>query len=306
MFSNAFDLIYSKINSWIESAINMFPNFIVSVIILLLFFLAAKYIKKWFKRGFDKIYGASAVINLFSNVVYLSILATGLFVALGILKLDKAVTSLLAGVGIVGLALGFAFQEIAANFISGIILSVNKPFVMGDIIEVNDNFGIVENLSLRTTSIRTFQGQKLLIPNKIIFQNTITNYTENGKRRIDLKVGVSYGDDLEKVQKVTIDAINGLDDIIKEEEVQFFFTEFADSSINFVVMFWTDYLRAHSEYMQAQHKAIMAISKAFKENDISIPFPIRTLDFGIKGGEKLSEMINKKPPTSDKNDDGGK
>lgn len=215
ILTNAFNLIYNKLNGWWESAVSMFPNFIVSILIIILFFIAAKYIKRLFKRGFDKIYGASAVINLFSNVVYLSILATGLFVALGILKLDKAVTSLLAGVGIVGLALGFAFQEIAANFISGVILSVNKPIIMGDIIEVNDNFGVVENLSLRTTSIRTFQGQKVLIPNKIIFQNPITNYTENGKRRIDLKVGISYGDDLEKVKKVAVEAINNLDDILK-------------------------------------------------------------------------------------------
>lgn len=204
---------------------------------------------------------------------------------------------MLAGLGILGLALGFAFQEIASNFISGIILSINKPFTIGDIIEVDGNTGTVEFVSLRTTNIRTFQGQKILIPNKTIFQNAITNYTENGKRRVDLEVGVSYGDDLEKVQKVTLEAINSLDDILKEEAVQFFFTDYGDSSINFVVMFWTEYKKKHSEYMEAKHRAIMAINKAFNANDISIPFPIRTLDFGIKGGEKLSTVIKNTPLT---------
>lgn len=300
MLSNSIDIVYDKVNGWWETAVSMFPNFIVAIIVLVIFYLIAKYIKHLIKKFFQKFYGQSAVINLFSNIVYLSVLTAGLFVSLDILDLDKTVTSMLAGLGILGLALGFAFQEIASNFISGIILSINKPFTIGDIIEVDGNTGTVEFVSLRTTNIRTFQGQKILIPNKTIFQNAITNYTENGKRRVDLEVGVSYGDDLEKVQKVTLEAINSLDDILKEEAVQFFFTDYGDSSINFVVMFWTEYKKKHSEYMEAKHRAIMAINKAFNTNDITIPFPIRTLDFGIKGGEKLSTVIKNTPLTLNK------
>ncbi len=300
MITNAFDIIYNKVNGWWETSVSMFPNFVVALIVMIVFYVTAKYIKHLLKKFFQKFYGQSAVINLFSNIVYLSVLTAGLFVALDILDLDKTVTSMLAGLGIIGLALGFAFQEIAANFISGIILSVNKPFTIGDIVEVDGNVGTVEFVSLRTTNIRTFQGQKVMIPNKTIFQNAITNYTENGKRRVDLEVGVSYGDDLEKVQKVTLEAINSLDDILKEEEVQFYFTEYGDSSINFVIMFWTEYRKKHSEYLEANHRAIMAINKAFNANDITIPFPIRTLDFGIKGGEKLSTVIKNTPLTLNK------
>jgi small-conductance mechanosensitive channel len=278
----------------------MFPNLVVAMIVLIVFFVVAKYVKHLLKKFFQKFYGQSAVINLFSNIVYLSVLTAGLFVALDILDLDKTVTSMLAGLGIIGLALGFAFQEIAANFISGIILSINKPFTIGDIVEVDGNIGTIEFVSLRTTNIRTFQGQKVMIPNKTIFQNAIINYTENGKRRVDLEVGVSYGDDLEKVQKVTLEAISSLDDIIKDEGVQFYFTDYGDSSINFVVMFWTEYKIKHSEYLEAQHRAIIAINKAFKANEITIPFPIRTLDFGIKGGEKLSTVIKNTPLTLNK------
>lgn len=297
MITNAFDIIYNKVNGWWETSVSMFPNFVVAMIVLIVFFVVAKYVKHLLKKFFQKFYGQSAVINLFSNIVYLSVLTAGLFVALDILDLDKTVTSMLAGLGIIGLALGFAFQEIAANFISGIILSINKPFTIGDIVEVDGNIGTIEFVSLRTTNIRTFQGQKVMIPNKTIFQNAIINYTENGKRRVDLEVGVSYGDDLEKVQKVTLEAISSLDDIIKDEGVQFYFTEYGDSSINFVVMFWTEYKIKHSEYLEAQHRAIIAINKAFKANEITIPFPIRTLDFGIKGGEKLSTVIKNTPLT---------
>ena len=136
-----------------------------------------------------------------------------------------------------------------------------------------------------------------MIPNKTIFQNAITNFTENGKRRVDLQVGISYGDDLQKVQEVTLKAVNSLTDIMKDEEVQFYYTSYGDSSINFVVMFWTEYKIKHSEYLEAQHRAIKAITKAFNENSITIPFPIRTLDFGIKGGEKLSSVLKETPLT---------
>lgn len=297
MLSNAFDLIYNKVFGWWESSVSMFPNFVIAVLVVVAFFIIAKYTKRLVKKFFLKFYGTSAIINLFSNVIYLLVLAAGLFVALDILDLDKTVTSMLAGLGIIGLALGFAFQEIAANFIAGIILSINKPFVVGDIVEVDGNFGTIEFLSLRTTNITTFQGQKVLIPNKTIFQNAITNFTENGKYRIDLEVGISYGDDLEKVKKVTLEAINSLDNILKDSEVQFYYTEYGDSSINFVVMFWTEYTAKHSEYLEARHRAIVAISKTFRENEITIPFPIRTLDFGIKGGEKLSTVMKETPLT---------
>ncbi len=297
MLSNAFNIIYNKVNGWWEASVGMFPNFVVAMIVVIVFFIVAKYLKHWIKKFLQRFYGQSAVINLFSNVVYLTVLAAGLFVALDILDLDKTVTSMLAGLGIIGLALGFAFQEIAANFISGVILSINKPFTIGDIIEVDNIFGTVEFLSLRTTNLRTFEGQKVLIPNKTMFQNSITNFTEYGKRRIDLSVGISYGDDLEKVQKVTLDAVNSLEDILKDEEVLFYYTGYGDSSINFVVMFWTEYKIKHSEYLEARHRAIKAITKAFSDNSITIPFPIRTLDFGIKGGEKLSTVIKNTPLT---------
>lgn len=297
MLSTAFDIIFDKVTGWWKDGVSMFPNLVVAVIIFVVFLLVGKYLKRLIRKFFERFYGQTAVISLFSNVIYLLVLTTGLFVSLGILNLDKTVTSLLAGLGILGLAIGFAFQEIAANFISGIILSFNKPFVLGDIIEVNGIIGTVEYLTLRTTNIRTFQGQKILIPNKIIFQSPITNYTVGGKRRVDLTIGISYGDDLEKVQKVALEAINSLDDIIKEEKVQFFYTQFDESSVNFKLMYWTDYSKDNLEYMEAQHRGIMAIRKAFRENDISMPFPIRTLNFGIKGGENLASMLKDIPPT---------
>ncbi len=116
------------------------------------------------------------------------------------------------------------------------------------------------------------------------------NYTKSGIRRIDLSVGISYGDDLEKVKKVTQEAIESMSGLARGRKVNFYYEEFGDSSINFTVQFWVSF-RENADFLASRSEAIMKIKKAFDENDIMIPFPIRTLDFGIRGGEKLDTML---------------
>ena len=106
--------------------------------------------------------------------------------------------------------------------------------------------------------------------------------------RIDLGVGVSYGDDLKKVKEVAIDAVKDIPGRT-DDEIKLYFTEFGDSSINFFVAVWVEY-NSRANYLESQSEAIIAIKDAFDNNDITIPFPIRTLDFGIKGGQKIDSM----------------
>jgi small conductance mechanosensitive channel len=134
------------------------------------------------------------------------------------------------------------------------------------------------------------QGQHIHIPNKDIYNKPIINYSEEGKRRIDLKCGVSYGDDLEKVKRVTIEAVQGIEYILPKEGITLFFKGFGDFSIDFEVRYWVDF-KKQPDYLAAMSDGIMRIKKAYDENNIMIPFPIRTLDFGMKGGEKLNEQL---------------
>ncbi|MGB3848814.1 MAG: mechanosensitive ion channel family protein [Tunicatimonas sp.] len=287
--ADAVTLITDKVETWLEQLIALLPNLVIAIVVTVLFVLLAKTIRNVAGKLFSRISQNRAVNNLLVTVIYATVLTIGFFISLTIVELDGVVTSLLAGVGIVGLALGFAFQDIAANFISGVLIAVGQPFRVGDIIKSGDNFGTVTNINLRTTTVRTFQGIEVLIPNKDLFQEVVENYTNTRDRRVDLSVGVSYGDDLDKVKELTIGAIQQLSSIDTRREVSLFYTEFGDSSINFSVRFWAK-TSGQADYLQAQSDGIMAIKKLYDENDITIPFPIRTLDFGIKGGEKLSEM----------------
>lgn len=286
-----YSLITEKLESWLNTAIEMLPNLAAALLVLLAFYFISSIIKKYSGKLLHKVTSNKTVVGLAQTVLGVLILGAGVFISLGILNLDGAVTSLLAGAGIIGLALGFAFQDIASNFISGILLSIRHPFGIGDIIDSNDYYGTVQKLNLRNTVIKTPQGQIVYIPNKEVYENPFMNYTKNGERRIDLQCGVSYGDDLEKAKKITLEAINSLENIDKDKGVEFYYEEFGGSSINYVVRFWVNF-RTNPDFWSPRSEAIMAIKKAYDENDIMIPFPIRTLDFGIRGGEKLNTILN--------------
>jgi len=286
---DAYNLLIDKLEGWIDVGVSMLPNFVVAVLVLVLFVFIGNLIRKLFRKTIGQFSHNISVNRLVESIIRISFAIIGVFVALGIMNLDKTVTSLLAGVGIIGLALGFAFQDAAANFISGIYLAIKSPINVGDIIEVNDKFGTVKKIGLRATTILSYQGQDIVVPNRLIFEDSYTHYTINGEQRIDLEVGVSYGDDLEKVEKVTLEAINSLDFIKKEKPVDLYYKEFGDSSINFTVRYWVN-MGKRKDYLKGLSEGIKSIKKAYDENDIMIPFPIRTLDFGIKGGEKLKEM----------------
>ena len=287
--TKALNILTDKLQSWLESLTAMLPNFVVAVLVLVLFYFLAKGVKLVATKILKRFYDKPAIRNLFSTIAYIAVLTIGLMVALNVLHLKQTVSSLLAGAGIIGLALGFAFQDISANFISGILIAIRKPIQVGDIIKVGDFMGTVEEINLRVTIIRTFQGLHVFIPNKEIFQTPLINYTRTNERRIDLEVGVSYGDDLEKAKQLAIEAVRDKPWIKKGKEVNLFYTSFGDSSINFVLQLWIEY-PDQPGFLEARSQTIMAVKKAFDDNNITIPFPIRTLDFGIKGGESLSDM----------------
>lgn len=288
--NDAYGIVMGKVEEWITGFIAMLPNLVVALLVLILFYVIGKIVRKAVEKILSKVTTNRTITNLLETIISISIIGIGVFIALSVLQLDGAVTSLLAGAGIIGLALGFAFQDIASNFISGVILSIRHPFGIGDIISTNDYYGTVTKLNLRNTIMRTVTGQIVYIPNKKVFENPLENFTTTGLRRIDLSCGISYGDDLEKAKDVALKAIDEVENVLSEKGIEFYYDEFGDSSINFKIRFWVQFA-TNPDFWNARSEAIIAITKAFDENDIMIPFPIRTLDFGIRGGEKLNTML---------------
>ncbi len=288
--SNLFKGLTDKLQGWLETFVAMLPNVAVAILAVFAFALAARWISRALSKGLGRFIDAPPIVNLLSKMAYVAVLSAGLFAALGILDLDKTVTSLLAGVGILGLALGFAFQDIAANFVAGVLLAIRRPFEVGDLVEVAGSFGRVKTIDLRATRLTQLSGETVIIPNKDVFQSAIVNYTDTKSRRVDIEVGVSYADDLRRVEEVAAKAVSEIDPRDSSRDVEVFFTGFGDSSINLVVRVWIQQADQLA-YLRTRSQAIVAIKSAFDAAEISIPFPIRTLDFGIAGGEALRDHL---------------
>ena len=193
--NEAYRKIIEKMGNWLESAIVMLPNLLMAILVILIFYFLSRLITRILDKSLRRFSRNEAVNKLIISVFSIGIIISGIFIALGILNLDKTVTSLLAGVGIAGLAIGLAFKDAASNFLAGIYLALKSPINVGDIIEYEEYYGTVVKIGLRATTINTMQGQDVVLPNHLIIENTFTHYTINGIRRIDLPVGISYGDD---------------------------------------------------------------------------------------------------------------
>ncbi|MEO7264812.1 MAG: mechanosensitive ion channel [Ferruginibacter sp.] len=287
--NEAYELVLQKLSIWTHDFIRILPNILLASVILVLGLFVARRVRKFSQKLAIKISKNITLNNLVASVIYLTFVGISIFIVLSILHLDKAVTTILAGAGIIGLALAFAFQDIAANFISGIFISFRHPIHIGDIVKIGDYMGKVSDINLRDTILLTFQGQMVIIPNKNVFQNPIENYSLLGKRRLDLEIGISYAEDLEKVQRITLEAVKNIDGLCDDEKTTMYYKEFGDSSINYTIRLWLKNPE-QTAYWQASNQAIIKIKNAYNQNDITIPFPIRTLDFGIKGGSSLTDQ----------------
>ena len=156
--NEAINLLMKELENWLEIAVKAIPNLILAFLVFTVFWFLSRYVRLGTRKLMNRVSSNRAVDGLIENFISFLVMCLGLFLALGILNLDKTLTSLLAGAGVIGLALGFAFQEIASNFVSGVFIAFRQPYQIGDIIKIDDFFGEVTSIDLRTTSITTFDG----------------------------------------------------------------------------------------------------------------------------------------------------
>lgn len=170
-----YSLLSEKLEAWVEGAIALIPNIAVAFIIAIVFGALAKFIGNIVGKLMRKTFESRQIAGLLTSIIKSIVIVAGIFLALDFVGLKGTVTSLLAGAGIVGLAIGFAFQDMTENFIAGIAMGIRKPFDIGDVIKAEGVFGNVKEISLRNTLVETFYGQLEVIPNKILFRNILTN-----------------------------------------------------------------------------------------------------------------------------------
>ncbi len=271
--------ITDKLGGWLDSLILGLPNFLLAIIVFVAFVFIAKYVGQLFERVTRNQIKQDSIRLMTVKVIKAIVILIGFFIALGLLNLDKVLTSVLAGAGVVGLAIGLALQGTLNNTFSGLILSFLPELQIGDWVETNGFAGTVTEINLRNIVIKQSDNNYVVIPNSKIIEEPFKNFSRTARSRVFVQCGVGYESDLEMVRDLTLQVIKDLFPQRGNEEVEFMYNEFGDSSINFTVRFWADVTK-NRDILIAQNKAIIAIKKAYDGKGVNIPFPIRTLDFG--------------------------
>lgn len=254
----------------------MLPNLIIAVIITILFFVLGGYIFRWVKSGLSKSPININLAQLLANIARLAILCLGFVTALGVLELEKIVFSLLAGVGVIGLALGFAFRDLAANFIAGVMLAVRSPIQTGDYIEIGKTTGTVGDIRLRDTVVQGSGGEEIFVPNKDFTSNQFTNFSRSGKRRIKIEVGIGYECNSNEALTIITQTLNSLDAVLEDKPAEAYVDKLGASTVDLVGYIWIKYPGTNFSKMKSD--AIIKVKRALEAAKISLPSPIQEID----------------------------
>lgn len=273
------DKVIEKLELWRDVFIKNIPNMAIALVVLVIAYFASRNISSLINRTIGSKIKQKSVRDLVSRIASGVIFLLGLYFAMTILKFDDTLKTIVSAAGVSGIVIGLALQGTLSNTISGVVLSFRKNLNIGNWVETNDYAGEVIDINLNYFVLKEADNNMVVIPNKIILESPFKNYSLTQEMRISVTCGVEYGADLEAVKELTLETIGAKFDQKKfGKEVEFYFTEFGDSSINFLCRFWIDGERALHRW-QAESTAIIAIKKAFDKEGINIPFPMRTLEF---------------------------
>jgi small-conductance mechanosensitive channel len=206
------------------------------------------------------------------------VILIGLFVALSIVIPSFKAGDLVQLLGISGVAIGFAFRDILQNFLAGILILLTEPFQIDDQIVFKNFEGTVENIQTRATTIRTYDGRRVVIPNSELFTNSVMVNTTWENRRVQYDVGIGYGDDIERAKQLIMEAIANLDNVLKEPSPDVLVMELAESTVNIRVRWWINPPR-RAEALDTRDKVLTAIKNKLTANGIDLPFPTQQILF---------------------------
>jgi small conductance mechanosensitive channel len=260
------------ISQFLDKVVAELPNVATALLIFIVSLYIARLLSNVINRVLSKRNTDREVTLLLTQVTRWSIIVIGTITAL---QRFFDVSAFLTGLGILGFTVGFAMQEIMQNFVAGVILLIQQPFEVEDVIETDQFIGTILAINMRTTEMKTVDGRIVIIPNAAILSNPITNYTRAEFRRVELPVGVSYDSDPAVARQVVLEAIQNVPGLVGEPEPSVIFHTFGGSSIDMSAYFWVDTSKTNP--FSAKDAAFELVKAALDKKGIEIPFPITTV-----------------------------
>lgn len=260
-----------------EQLVRMLPQFGIALVILFSTWLIAKGGRKIAHKLIGTTEVRTSLVTLIETVITVFIWILGLFIAATIVLPGLTAGSILAGLGIGAVAIGFAFQDIFENFLAGVLIMVREKMRIGDIIECEGITGKVEQITLRETYVRKLSNEVTIVPNSILFKNPVEIFTDDPGRRHEVVCGVAYDVDLDEAAKVIETAVRGCDKVETGKGVDVFAKEFNSSSVDYLIRWWSG--SKPRDGHESRDQVVRAVKRALDDAGIEIPFPYVTHTF---------------------------
>ncbi|MBA3662326.1 MAG: mechanosensitive ion channel family protein [Gammaproteobacteria bacterium] len=266
--------IWQKLNLILQNFLQALPIFAIGLFVFIIFFIAGKLARSIIKNVMinRRHYNVALVI---ARLAQWGFILAGILISLAVIFPSITPADLLAGLGLGGLALSFAFKDILQNYLSGVLILLQEPFKIGDEIKYKDFEGAVEFVDTRTTFLKSYDGRRILIPNGEIYTNAITVNTTYGMRCSEYDIGIGSSDDLQKASQIIREILGSINTIIKEPAPEVIIVELGAYYNSLRARWWT--APKQLEVLRIRGKVLSGIKKRFHEEGIDIPFPTQTI-----------------------------
>lgn len=269
---------WEKVQGMINGFIALIPNLVLALFVFAIFFVVAGAVRRLVRRLTRAHRHARNLGLILGRLAQWTMLLIGLFISLSIVIPTLRAGDLVQLLGISGVAIGFAFRDILQNFLAGILILLTEPFQLDDQIVFKDFEGTVENIQTRATTIRTYDGRRIVIPNSELFTNSVTVNTAFDNRRLQYDVGIGYGDDIDEAKRLILEAIHETEGVLREPAPDAIVIDLAESTVNIRARWWVQPPR-RAEVLDLQDKVLNAIKKKLTANGIDLPFPTQQILF---------------------------
>ena len=285
-----YQTIADTANELLMSFVERIPYFVAAIVVMIVFWLLSILFKKVVRKILGNRSRHQNLVKVFQRVGGALIFFIGFMIAMVVAIPGFTPAKLIGALGIGSVAIGFAFKDIFQNLLSGILLLLSEPFRIGDQIVSGDYEGTVEDIKIRATTIKTYDGRQVVIPNSDLYTSALTVNTAYKQRRLQVAIGIGYEEDIEAAKAEIIKALNHSDTVSAKSQPSVIATGFGDSTIDLMVR-WFIEDGTQANKVTSIHQVIVEIKKALDAAGINIPFPIRTLDLSDPSVKKALTEI---------------
>ena len=288
----AVGIVWQTLHGMYVGLMQRLPFVVIGIIVFFLFWVLGRIFQKIVVTAGERTRLDITLAQLFGRIVSAALSILGLLVAAVVILPSFRPGDLVAGLGITTVAIGFAFKDVLQNFFAGVLLLWRRPFVVGDEIVFEKFQGKVEDITVRSTRVRTYDGERAIIPNGVIYTSAVLVRTAYPERRLKAVVGIGYPDDIEKARAAIMKVLDDNKDVIRDPGPWVYVSELAPSSVNFTVYFWVN--SEQREALRIGNEIITGIKYALDNAGIDMPYPHSVVLFHDETGARSGDIDRRK------------